>query len=403
MNFEVWTNGMQNMCAGNPSAAVSFVECQPPAGFTVVDRIGVIWGTRSYSVTGPSVWPQNPDGFDKTKIHDLTKLTDREEDRNKVGKSKTKVLAKIGLKDGEKKKRVDADLEGDRTTRADAIPRPVSAILHCYALVLDFYQQAGATRAMDEEHITLQISLELARDFKFWTDPDGEQDLVLWTKLSGADDLGERDTWKKQIIKLQKEQHLVHIAPSNKSFEKFAGFDMVWFLNKKYTIYLQGMTFWPSVLQCTQLVAFEQTAKELAQEGSFFGYIIYGPKPEQLWLIPVLHITHALDKLYADPKCPHTVGPDANNPFTDKTLASFFCGPASNYSFSAILGAAMGVPQAMPDLPEAKDITPHMPKVPNNSNIPYTSLEKMRKQRLADMEKAKQNAADKKGGLRKGT
>ncbi|KAJ7479144.1 hypothetical protein FB451DRAFT_1450965 [Mycena latifolia] len=53
--FEVWTNRGQNMSAGNGSAAVSFVECQPPAGFTglkglfgsdgdVVDRIGVIWG-----------------------------------------------------------------------------------------------------------------------------------------------------------------------------------------------------------------------------------------------------------------------------------------------------------------------------------------------------------------------
>ncbi|KAJ7780007.1 hypothetical protein B0H16DRAFT_729585 [Mycena metata] len=53
--FEVWTSAGQNKSAGSVGAAVSIVECQPPAGFVglkglfgsdgdVVDRIGVIWG-----------------------------------------------------------------------------------------------------------------------------------------------------------------------------------------------------------------------------------------------------------------------------------------------------------------------------------------------------------------------
>ncbi|KAJ7479145.1 hypothetical protein FB451DRAFT_1365675 [Mycena latifolia] len=276
---------------------------------------------------------------------------------------------------------------------------PAKTILACYGFIVDFYEQAGVTDAMDEEHITIQMSLELARDFTLWRDPDQKKKLKLWTRLSGADDLAVGDAWKQQIGKLQNKGHAVHIAPSNKTFEKRAGFDFVWFLSEKYTIYLQGMTFWPSVLQCKQLMAFENTSTDSAfnKDGAFFGYIIYGPKAESLWLIPVKHIITALDILYQDATCKPWVGPDVNAGFANETLANLFCGPKSMYSFKAVLPAVMGR-AFMPLEPVAKDVTTARTglRVSTRGSTPSTSLAEMRKELVDEIAKAKTEAEDKK-------
>ncbi|KAJ7439372.1 hypothetical protein FB451DRAFT_149984 [Mycena latifolia] len=112
-----------------------------------------------------------------------------------------------------------------------------------YEIVEEFYEDSGALEAKSEEHITLQLSLELARDFTYHKERKLKPKEKLWTALTSAVDKND-DTpgqnWKKQIRTVQEAEYMFHVAPSNKSFEAQAGFDVVWFFNKKYTLYLQA-------------------------------------------------------------------------------------------------------------------------------------------------------------------
>ncbi|KAJ7616089.1 hypothetical protein FB45DRAFT_935260 [Roridomyces roridus] len=243
-----------------------------------------------------------------------------------------------------------------------------------YQIVWRFYEESNAMVAKNEEHITLQLSLELAKDYSkrrvlAWLQ---KPPFPLWTGLSSKGDTvethaGDRN-WQKEILKIEGESagngHGFHVAPSNKSFESRAGFDVVWMFDK-HTYYLQAKVFGGTASEddqssqskkkpvvnftynnCLQLMALQLTKDERKADPHrhvFYGYLVYGGQKE-LWLIPLDHITHVLEHLYE--KGENKVAPNVNMGYQNRILTKLFCTPT--YLLKEVLLAAK-IPDQPPD------------------------------------------------------
>ncbi|KAJ7780006.1 hypothetical protein B0H16DRAFT_1683207 [Mycena metata] len=224
-----------------------------------------------------------------------------------------------------------------------------------YNIVHQFYADAGAEKGKDEEHITLQLSLELAKDFRRRPEYEKNGNRALWTALSGAlkDPGAPQEVWQDNIRDIQEAKYTLHIAPSNKYFEWQAGFDVVWFFSDPndhhWTYFLQAKlqsekkpanfsyngTYFLSReawhcrltndLGFEQLMALERTdewqkAGQTNKQHGFVGYLIYGGENE-LWLIPADQIIRTVRRFHEIKR----LSPYANTRLQDRALKTLFC------------------------------------------------------------------------------